>query len=451
MNIIIVGCGKVGSTIARQLNAEGHNIVVIDKKAAAVESLTDSLDIMGIEGNGATVNILSEAGVEQADLLIAVTAADELNLYCCLIAKRSGAKNTIARVRNPDYTNDVHLVKDELGLSLAINPEFTAANEMKRLLRYSGAIEIDTFAKGVVELYKIKVPHGSAVTDKMIKDLTGVIKGRTRICAVERDDEIFIPNGDFVLKAGDVISIIAAADEASKLFKCLGILTGKTKNVMIVGGGKTGFYLASLLLESGIDVKIIERDHKRCTELSELLPDATIICGDGMDQQLLLSEGVEHADGFASLMDLDEENILLSLYVKSVSKAKIITKINRISFKDTIDRLQLGSVIHPKDLTGEYIVRYVRAMQNTMGCNIETLYKIIDDKAEALEFRVREKNAVVGVPLHDLKLKDNLLVGCINRNGNVIIPCGKDTIELHDTVIIVTTHKGLKDLKDILK
>lgn len=451
MNIIIVGCGKVGSTIAKQLDAEGHDIVIIDKNARVVQQLADSLDVMGVEGNGATYGTLEEAGVKTADLLIAVTAADELNLYCCFLAKCAGTQHTIARVRNPEYTVDLPLVKEELRLSMAINPELTSANEMTRLLKFPGAIEIDTFAKGIAELIKIHIKEGSPLAGKKVADTSGFLKGRVRICSVERKDELYIPNGEFLLQCGDKISFIAQKGEAAKMLKKFGVISGKSRNVLILGGSIIGYYLAKGLLQSGVNVKIIERNPKRCEELSASLPSAVIINGDAMDQELLLSEGIEHADGVAALMDFDEENIIVSLYAKSVSKAKIITKINTIEFHSIIDNLQLDSVIHPKHITGEYIVRYVRAMQNTVGSNIETLYKLMDDKAEALEFRVRENSRVTGIPLKDLNLKDNLQIACINRKGKIILPDGFDEIRLHDTVIVITKQKGLNDLKDILK
>ncbi|MDD5796229.1 MAG: Trk system potassium transporter TrkA [Oscillospiraceae bacterium] len=451
MNIIIVGCGKVGSTIAKQLNAEGHNIVVVDNNPRPVEQITETLDVMGVEGNGATYKTLMEAGVKVADLLIAVTAADELNLYCCFIAKCIGNLHTIARVRNPEYTVDLPLLKEELRLSMEINPELTSAREMTKLLKFPGAIEIDTFSKGMVELIKIRIDRDSPLAGKKILETAKILKDKVKVCIVERGEEVFIPNGDFCINEGDKISVIVQSGEAQKVLKKLGIISGKSRNVIILGGSTTAYYLAKNLLQSGNNVKIIERNAQRCVELCEALPNATIINGDAMDEELLLSEGIEYANGIAALMDIDEENIIVSLYAKSVSKAKIITKINTIAFDSIISNLALDSVINPKHITGEYIVRYVRAMQNSLGSNVETLYKISDDKAEALEFRVREHSPVTDIPIKDLKLKDNLQIACINRQGKMFLPMGSDMIMLHDTVIVITRHKGLNDLKDILK
>lgn len=448
MKIVIVGCGKVGTSIATELNSEGHEIVVVDINHEAVTRLSESLDIMGIEGNGATYEILVEAGAQSADLVIAAAARDEINLYTCLMAKAAGVKHTIARVRNPEYTSDLYRVKDQLGLSMAINPELTAATEISRLLRFSGALEIDSFAKGIVDLIKVQIPQDSLISNKKISNID-ILKGKVRICSVERDGEVYIPNGDFVIQSGDKISIVSKSETAAKFFKKINVAIGRSRNVILLGGGKVSHYLAMMLLKSGASVKIIEKNTERCTELSELLPGAVIIHGDCMDQDLLLSEGVEHADGIAALMDYDEENILISLYLKDVSKAKIITKVNNTSFDSILSNLNFDCIIHPKSLTGEYIARYIRAMQNSLGSNVETLYRLNDERTEALEFRVKNNSKVCGIPLQNLNLLDNLQIICINRHGKIILPQGSDSIQPDDTVIVITKHKGLSDLDDI--
>lgn len=450
MRIVIVGCGKVGTSIASQLNAEGHDIVVVDIDRNAVQNLSNSLDVMGIEGNGASYEVLAEAGAEKADLVIAAAALDEVNLYTCLMAKAAGTTHTIARVRNPQYAADIHRIKDTLGLSMSINPELTAAKEMSRLLRFSGALEIDTFSRGSVELIKVALPENSAIANKRISQID-VLKGRVRICLVERGDEVFIPNGDFVLQGGDRISVASKVDVAAKFFKRISVSIGKSRDVILLGGGKISFYLAKNLLDSGANVKIIEKNPNRCWELTNILPEAVVIQGDCMDQDLLLSEGIEHADGVAALMDYDEENILISLYIQSVSKAKIITKVNNTSFDSILHNLKIKTIIHPKNLTGEYIASYIRAMQNSLGSNVETLYKLNDDAVEALEFRVRSTSRVTGIPLQELNLKDNLQIISINRHGKIILPQGSDKIMCDDTVVVITKHKGLSDLDDILK
>ena len=450
MKIIIVGCGKVGTSIATELNLEGHDITVIDTKRDEVQNLSDTLDIMGIEGNGATYEILSEAGAESADLLIAATALDEINIYSCLMAKSAGVKHTIARVRNPEYTMDLFRVKDQLGLSMAINPELTAANEISRLLKFSGALEVDSFSKGLVEIIKVIVPNDSIVCNKKLSEIDN-LKGKVRVCSVERENEVFIPNGDFVLNGGDKISIVTRPETALKFFKRINVATDKSRDVVILGGGKITYYLAKNLLKAGVDVKIIERNAERCHQLAEILPEAVIIHGDCMDQDLLLSEGIEHANGVAALMDLDEKNILISMYIKSVSKTKVITKVNNTSFDEIMDKLNIECIVHPKQIAGEYIARYIRAMQNSAGSNVETLYRLSDNRIEAIEFRVRDSSKVAGIPIKDLDLKDNLQIICINRQGKIILPHGDDVISPNDMVMIITMHKGLGRLEDILR
>lgn len=450
MKIVIIGCGKVGTSIARELNISGHDITVVDNNSAAVRRLSESLDVMGIEGNGATYEALSEAGAETADLVIAATARDEVNLYACLMARAAGVPHTIARVRSPEYTDDLYRVKDQLRLSMSINPELTEAIEISRLLRFSGALEIDSFAKGAVELIKVLVPPNSPLCDKKISQID-TLKGRVRICTVERGNEVYIANGETRIQAGDKASIVAKPEIAAKFFKKSGFNIGRSRDVILLGGGKVSFYLAQRLIKSGANVKIIERNEQRCNLLSSMLHDAMIIHGDCMDQELLLSEGIESADGVAALMDYDEENILISLYIKSVSHAKIITKINNESFDTIISNLGLESVISPKTLTGEYIARYIRAMQNSLGSNVETLYRLHEDRVEALEFRAKSNSRTVDTPLMQLDLKDDLQVICISRGGKIILPQGSDVIKPDDSVVVVTKHKGLSDLNDILR
>ena len=450
MRIVIIGCGKVGTSIARELNAENHDISVVDNDRKAVARLSETLDVLGVEGNGATYEVLAEAGAETADLVIAATARDEVNLYACLMARAAGVPHTIARVRSPEYTDDLYRVKDQLRLSMSINPELTEAIEISRLLRFSGALEIDSFAKGAVERIKVLVPEKSPVIGKRISQID-TLGGRIRVCTVERANEVYIANGDTEIKAGDKVTVVAKPEIATRFFKKSGINIGRSKDVFLLGGGKVSFYLAQRLLKAGANVRIIERNLERCQELAEALHDAMIIHGDCMDQELLLSEGIERADGVAALMDYDEENILISLYIKEVSKAKIITKINNESFDNIIGNLGLECVINPKTLTGEYIARYIRAMQNSLGSNVETLYRLHEDRVEALEFRAKQSSNVIDTPLSDLNLKDDLQIICINRNGKIILPQGGDSIMAGDSVVVITKHKGLSDLNDILK
>ena len=451
MKIIVVGCGKVGLTLTEQLNNEGHDITVIDKNADTLKSVTDSIDVMGVEGNGAIYQVQIEAGIKDTDLLIATTDSDELNMLCCLIAKKAGNCHTIARIRNPEYANETRYIREELNLSMAINPELAAAKEVSRLIKFPSVIKIDTFAKGRVELMKFLIPENSVLHNIQIFEVATKLKCNVLICAVERGHDVIIPDGNFRLMSGDKISFIAAQGDAMHFLQQIGIVSKAIKSVMLVGGGKITYYLARMLDEAGIRVKIIEQDLNRCYELSELLPRAMIIHGDGSNQQLLLEEGIGQAEAFAARTGFDEENIMLSLYAATVTKAKLVTKINRIAFEDVIQQLNLGSIIYPKMITADTITQYVRAMQNSMGSNVETLYKIVAGKAEALEFRVGKDAPMIGIPLEKLNFKNNLLIACINRNGKIITPRGKDTIEVGDTVIVVTTHSGLNDLKDILR
>ncbi len=451
MRIIIVGCGKVGTTITEQLSMEGHDIAVIDVNSSVIHDITNNFDVMGVVGNGASYSVQKEAGIDDTDLLIAVTDSDELNLLCCLIAKKAGNCNTIARVRNPLYNNEINFIKEELGLSMTINPEHAAATEISRILRFPSAIEIDTFAKGRVELLKFIVEDGSMLCDKSLIDISGLVQAEVLICAVERGDEVIIPNGSFVLKKNDTISIVASAKNARDFLKKIGVETHQVKNTMIVGGGTIAYYLAEQLLNMGINVKIVEKDRERCERLSELLPKAVIINGDATNQEVLIEEGIAYCESFVSLTGIDEGNIFLSLFAKGCSKAKIITKINRISFDDIINTFNLGTLIYPKYITSEYIIRYVRAMQNSIGSNVETLYRIIENKVEALEFKINEDAPVVGIPIEELNIKDNILIACINHKGEIITPNGKTQINVGDSVIVVTTQKGLQDIKDILK
>lgn len=450
MKIIIVGCGKVGLTLTEQLNNEGHDITVIDKDGGKLRSVTDNIDVMGVEGNGAIYQVQMEAGIKETDLLIATTNSDELNMLCCLIAKKAGNCHTIARVRNPEYANEIRYIREELNLSMAINPELAAANEISRLLKFPSVIKIDTFAKGRVELMKFIVPDHSVLHNMHVFEVPQRLGCNVLICAVERGHEVVIPDGNFQINLGDKISFIASPAQAMEFFHQVGIENNSIKTAMFVGGGKITYYLAKMLEETNIKIKIIEQDFRRCNELSELLPKAMIIHGDGSNQQLLLEEGIQQTEAFASLTGFDEENIMLSLYAASVSKTKLITKINRIAFEDVINQLNLGSIIYPKLITADSIIRYVRAMQNSMGSNVETLYKIVANKVEALEFRVGKDAPMVGIPLEELSLKNSLLIACINRGGKIITPRGKDFLQAGDTVIVVTTHSGLNDLKDIL-
>ena len=451
MNIIIVGCGKVGQTLATQLNEEGNNITVIDVSAESVDEISSRYDVMGIVGNGATHTVQREAGIDNADLLIAVTGSDELNLLCCLIAKKAGNCQTIARVKNPIYSAEAPYLKDELGLAMVINPEYAAAQEISRILRFPSAIKIETFAKGSVELLKFRLPENNKLIGMSVKEMMIKFKCDILVCTVERGNEAYIANGDFVFEGKDIVSIIATPKNAQDFFKKIEYKTQAVKSAMVVGGGDTAHYLCDILQKSGIAIKIIEKDLERCEALCDKWNDVAVIHGDATDKQVLLEEGIDEIGAFIALTGLDEENILLSLYAKSVGDAKLITQINRIDYDDVIRHLDLDSTIYPENITSDIIVRYARAMKNTLGSNVETLYNVIQGKVEASEFIVRENSPITGTPLAQLKFKDGVLIAALLRDKTVIIPRGYDTIQPGDAVVIVSRKMALHDICDVLK
>ena len=451
LNIIIVGCGKVGMTLIEQLSKEGHDITIIDKNAVKVQEMSNLYDIMGLVGNGASYSVQMEAGIENADLIIAVTASDELNLLCCTVAKQVGDCAAIARVRTPDYSKEAGYLREKLGLTMIINPELEASLETARILYLPTALEVNSFAHGQAEIVKFKIPEGNLLDGMTIATLGKSITNEILICAIEREGEVYIPGGNFQMAKDDIVSFVAPRRHIRSFLKKIGFKTKQVKDAMIVGGGKASYYLAKQLIAMGIDVKIIEQNKERCEELSILLPEAIIINGDGTDEEVLREEGIEYAQAFIPLTGIDEENIMLTLHAKQVSNAKLITKINRSTFKNVISKLDLGSVIYPRYITSEAIIAYVRAKKNSTNSNIETLYHMFDNRAEAIEFRVNEPSSVTGIPLKDLMLKNDLLVSFIYRNGKVQIPSGLDTIEVGDTVMIVTTHTGLDNIQDIIR
>lgn len=451
LRIIIVGCGKVGYTLTEQLSREDNDITVIDKNPAKIQEITNAHDVMGIVGNGASYSVLMDAGILGVDLIIAVTDSDELNLLCCMVARHISDCATIARVRTPDYSKEIGYLREKLGLTMIINPDLEAASEIARILYLPAALEINSFAHGQAEIVKIKVPKDSLLDNMTIMELGKTIASNILMCAVEREDKVYIPSGSFLIKQGDVISFVAFRKAAKEFLQSVGLETDQVKNAMIVGGGKTAYYLADQLLRMGITVKIIEQDQSRCEELSVLLPKAIIIHGDGTSEDLLNEEGLQYAESFVPLTGLDEENILLTLYARKVSEAKTITKINRSNFKNVVSELDLGSVIYPRYITSESIIAYVRAKKNSMDSNIETLYHMFNHRVEAIEFRIDTESEITDVPLMDLQLKSDLLIAFINRNGRFIFPKGQDVIKVGDTVMLVTTHTGFNDITDILR
>lgn len=460
MKIIVVGCGKVGYALTEQLSAEGHDITIIDSNDLKLENACTNLDVIGVTGNGTSYRVQEEAGVEEADLLIAVTNKDEINLLACLIAKKAGNCQTIARVRNPEYYQEIGFLKEELGLSMVINPELAAAAEISRLIQVPSAMEIDTFAKGRVNLVKFELPQDSSWAGMKISEVSTRFSADFLICVIERKKEnckkeeeqyeVLIPGGNTYLQGGDKVSVIVSQEHMNALFQKMGISHRIIKNVMIAGGSTIAFYLAEQLLKSKIKVKIIDMQHERCEELSELLPGAMILEGDASNETFLNEEGIRNMDAFVSLTNFDEENIMLSLYANKVSNAKLFTKVNRIAFEGVVNDIPIGSVISPKNLTAEYIIRYVRSMQNSLGSNVEAVYRMMRNKVEALEFYIKEDSKVTNISLANMKLKPNLLICGIMRGKKKIIPTGQDVLQKGDSVIVVTTNIGLNDIQEIM-
>ncbi len=454
MKIIIVGLGKAGRTLAIDLCKEGHDVTVIETERERLERITNHYDVMGVHGNGASHSVQEEAGVSTADMLISTTQSDELNLLCCLTAQRAGHCKTIARVRNPEYNTEIEFIREKLGLYGIVNPELASARNMARTLRFPSTIEAETFARGRIEILKFRVKENSVLDGIRLADFSGKVDGDVLICAVERGDEVIIPNGDTVIYAKDIISFVADIREINKFYEQVGIREKPVKNVMIAGGSPVTFYLTRMLEAFGMHVKIIEKNMDRCEMLSEQLPKATIVHGDASDKSLLQEEGIEQYDAFAAMTDLDEENILISLYAKKLGGHKrIFTKVDRIAFDDVIRELELDSIVHPNDITAELIIRLVRSLENeniSESSNIETLHRLINGKVEALEFIIREETKTTGILLQELPIRKGILVAAICRNGKVIIPGGSDSIQIGDNVIIVTREEGLDQIDDIL-
>ena len=450
MNIIIVGCGQVGRALAEQLNEKDNNITVIDSSAENVKAVTDKLDVMGVIGNGASHTTQKEAGVSRADLLIAVTGSDELNLLCCIIAGKTSSCQTIARVRSHEYSRETSFLKEELELALVINPERAAAEEITRILRFPSAISVEPFSKGRVELIRVLLPENSPLVGMSVKDVAAKYKSDVIFCTVERDDEAYITKGDLVFEAKDIVSIMATPRSAQEFLKKIGFKTQAVKSVMIAGGGEITHYLVSALKKTRTSIKVIEKDRSICDSLAEDFPDITVVHSPTAYQEVMSEEGIDKAGAFISLTEHDEENILLSLYGAGKTEGKIITKIKRIDYGNITRRLELGSVIYPKNITADIIAKFIRSAKNTKGSNMETFHRLIEDKVEASEFVVRSGSKILGKPLSSLKLKPGVLISSIIRNEKVILPRGYDTIEEGDSVIVVSGVMGLHNITDIL-
>lgn len=451
MRVVVIGGGKVGNKIIEQLSKESHDVTVIEKNPEVIQKINNYLDIACINGNAINYDIQKEAGVDAADIVIGCTSSDEINMFSCLLAKKLGAKHTIARVRNPEYYNQLNYIKDDLGLSMVINPEYVAANEISRILRFPSALKVETFAKGKVELLEFKVGVDSVLVGMKMKEISHKFNLKVLICAVQRANDVIIPNGDLVLEAGDKLSIAASHLELENFLGRIGGLKRNVKTVMLIGGGKIAYYLCESLKKLNIKIKIIERDIKACNNIADLLPYVDVIHGDGTDQQLLEEEGIDDVDAFVCLTGIDEENIILSMYANSKNIRKVITKVGHSTFLNMTETLNLDTVISPKDITGSIILRYVKAMEASYGSKLNSFYRMVDGKVDVLEFSVGETSKIVGERLADLKLRKHLLLACIVREGSIIIPSGNDIVNAKDNIIIVTKHQDISDVDDIVE
>ena len=452
MKVVVIGNGKVGRSIVEHICEEGHEVVVIDNKSDVIENVIDEYDVMGVVGNGGSYDVLKEAGVGKADLVVATTASDETNILACLISQKIGADATIARVRSYEYSNQLKIIRDGLGITMPINPENETANEMMQILNFPEALRVDSFAKSHVDLVELRIPEGSALIGQSLLSIYQTYQIKVLVCAVIRKDNTIIPTGSFTFQANDKIYITANNRTTLRTFLTKsGLLKLKLKSVMIVGGGKISAYLGKELLKNKFDVKIIEEDKKRCTELSSLLPGATIIHGDGTDQNVLIEEGLEHTDALVCLTGSDEENIILGMYAEQQNIKKVITKVNKASLVKLMESVSMASVVSTKDITASKIISYIRSVSNKRGSNVLTVHKIANNKVEAVEFLAKTNKRLLNIPLKDLKLKNNILIAAIIRNNEVIIPSGNDFISLDDKVIVVTTNQFLNDLNEILE
>lgn len=452
MKIIIAGDGKMGATLTRQLSAEGDDITLIDANPKVLESSEERYDVMVVQGNCASMDVLLQAGVKDADLLIAVAGADEINLLCCMTAHGLNPRlHTIARVRNPEYSEQIYKMRDMFALSLTVNPEKQTAVEIERLLRYPGFLKRDTFAKGRVEIVELRLDENSKLCNVALNDMNNIVKCKILVCAVLRNGIAEAPDGNFVLREGDRIFVTAPTENLAILLKNLGIITHKVKRVIICGGGRMSYYLASRLEKSGISVQIIERDRERCDHLAAILPKACIIHGDVSNQFLLESEGISDCDALVTLTGLDELNMVVSLYGTNCGVPQVITKLGRMDNANILGNVAFGSVVMPKELCCNTIVRYVRAMKNQTGAAL-TVHSIADGQAEAMDFRVDETTQHCGEPLKKIKLKKGVLVVCITKGSRQEIPNGDSCFDIGDSVIIVTGRdRGIYQLNDIFE
>ena len=450
MRIVVVGIGKVGSTVAECLSKEGHEVTVIDQNPQVVEYISNHSDVYGVCGNGAALEVQLEAGVNKADLFISMTSLDELNILCCIMARKNGAQHVIARVRNPDYYRQMPYLQQELGLSMAVNPEMEVAHTISRTLRYSSANNLEVFAKGRLEMAEITLPDDSPLAGMQLCDIQSKLGLQLLVCAVDRGGEVIIPEGSFRRRAGDHITFTCPHEHMRQFLQKAGLHDDSPRSVLLVGGGRIAFYLAKELLSMGMQVKIIEHKKATCEHLGEILPEATILCGDGTDHELLLEEGIARQDACVSLTGVDEENILVSMFAMQQHVKKVITKVSRPKLMDITRSLGLESVVSSRTVTSDRILRYVRAISNAHGSSVQRLYRLLGGNMEALEFRVGEHASFTNKTLQELQFKKGVLIAGIVRGGRLIHPQGSDVLLPGDLVTLVTTLPGVQDLGDVL-
>lgn len=451
MKIVIIGLGTIGRTILKSLSAEEHSIILIDEDKEKIESLIEKYDVMGVVGNGACIDIQREANVQDADLAIVLTKSDELNVFACLVAKKIGVKNTIARVRNPEYRKQIVEMKEELGISMIVNPEKDTATEIFNLISLPSIAQVEHFAKGRVLLVEIIAENGCTLIGETLISFGQKFNSKVLICAVQRGDEVIIPTGNFEIKEGDKIYFTSPAVTLREFLTEINLVKAPLKNIMIIGGSKISYYLAEELSKKKYQVKLIENSKENSNELAETLPRVTVINGNGTQHDLLIEEGIEAMDSFVALTDIDEENMVVSMFANKMKVRKTIAQIKNDELYGMLAELGINNTVSPKDIVADRIISYIRAIANTRGSNVLTLYRLVNNQVEALEFYVKKQEKIINIPLKDLKIKQNCLIACIIRKHEIIIPNGNTEIKVGDNVVVVTTHKKFDDLMDVFE
>ncbi len=450
MKIIIAGAGKVGQSVAALLDQEGHDITIIDKDPETIQTLSNELDVICVEGSATNPEVLREAGAEKADLLLAATEQDEVNMICGISARKLGTAHVIARVRDPEYLHQTEFLREALGLSVLVNPEYECAKEISRTLRFPGAVRVDAFSKGSVEIAELKVPEGGKLAGLALKELPKRFGAKVLVSVVERDGDAMIPNGNFELRAGDRLSVTGDSRELRRFFTAIGEYKRPVRRVMLMGGSRSSVYLTRMLQENGISVTVVERNRERCEQLCDLIPEAHVVCGDATNSDVLQEDGLSATDAFVALTGDDEDNIITSLYAKNRGVPKVVVKVNRDYLSEIIENVGLNSVVSPKEIVSQQLTRYVRAMSNSLGGSMETLYRLADGKVEALEFKVSADSACVNIPLKDLKLRPNILICALIRGSKSIIPDGNSRILPGDHAVVVTAAGKLQNMDAIV-